>query len=53
VVKNASKLNKAVHNVPASIEIKIARLKLKALGVSIDKLSPEQKKYLASWEIGT
>ncbi|MFP4514403.1 MAG: adenosylhomocysteinase [Parcubacteria group bacterium] len=53
VIKNSDKLNKAVHNVPASIEIKIARLKLKALGVSIDKLSPEQKKYLASWEIGT
>ncbi|MCF7795306.1 adenosylhomocysteinase [Patescibacteria group bacterium] len=53
VVKNSDKLNKAVHNVPASIEIKIARLKLKALGVSIDKLSPEQKKYLASWKIGT
>jgi adenosylhomocysteinase len=53
VVKNSDKLNKAVHNVPASIEIKIARLKLKALGVNIDKLSPEQKKYLVSWEIGT
>jgi adenosylhomocysteinase len=53
VIKNSKNLNKVVHNVPASIEIKIARLKLKALGVNIDKLSPEQKKYLASWEIGT
>jgi adenosylhomocysteinase len=53
VVKNSDKLNKSVHNVPTSIEIKIARLKLKALGVNIDKLSPEQKKYLVSWEIGT
>jgi len=53
VVKNSDKLNKAVHNVPTSIEIKIARLKLKALGVNIDKLSPEQKKYLVTWEIGT
>jgi len=31
----------------------IARLKLKSMGIAIDRLSPEQKKYLASWEMGT
>jgi adenosylhomocysteinase len=32
---------------------KLKRLKLNAMGVKIDKLTPEQKKYLASWEMGT
>ena len=31
----------------------LARLKLNAMGIKIDKLTPEQKKYLASWEMGT
>ena len=53
MVKNAHKLEKRVYSVPDDIDREIARLKLKAIGVKIDKLTPEQKKYLASWEMGT
>ena len=53
MVKNSLKLSKDVHNVPTSIDESISKLKLKAIGVNIDKLTPEQKKYLSSWEIGT
>jgi adenosylhomocysteinase len=53
MVKNAKKLKKQVYSVPADIDAEIARLKLKAMGVQIDKLTAEQKKYLASWEMGT
>jgi len=35
------------------IDKEIARLKLKAMGVAIDTLTPEQEKYLSSWEMGT
>jgi adenosylhomocysteinase len=38
-----------VHPVPEAIEREVAALKLAALGVSIDALTPEQKEYLASW----
>ncbi|MCK6483694.1 MAG: adenosylhomocysteinase [Phycisphaerae bacterium] len=47
------KLAVGVHKVPASIEEWVARLKLESLGVKIDKLTPDQKKYLASFEEGT
>jgi adenosylhomocysteinase len=53
VVKNAGKLGIKVHNVPESIEKKVATLKLKSLGIKIDKLTKEQAAYLASWELGT
>jgi len=52
-VKNKGKLGIAVHNVPEKIEKLVSRLKLASMGVKIDKLTPEQKKYLASWEMGT
>ena len=39
--------------VPEKIDKEIVRLKLNAMGVFIDKLTPEQKQYLASWETGT
>jgi adenosylhomocysteinase len=42
-----------VHNVPEEIDQEIARLKLEAMGITIDELTEEQKKYLASWEEGT
>lgn len=41
------------NSVPQDIDTEIARLKMNAMGVKIDKLTPEQKKYLASWEMGT
>ena len=52
-VRNAGKLEKKVYPVPRAIDEEIARLKLSAMGVKIDRLTPEQKKYLASWEMGT
>ena len=42
-----------VYDVPADIEKTVAELKLASMGNSIDSLTPEQKKYLASWEGGT
>lgn len=53
VLKNYKKLQNKVYYVPEAIENWIAKTKLKSMGMSIDKLTPEQKKYLASWEIGT
>ncbi len=51
--KNSTKLLKKVYSVPADIDENIAALKLKSLGVTIDKLTPRQKEYLASWQEGT
>ncbi|MFA5200091.1 MAG: adenosylhomocysteinase [Candidatus Omnitrophota bacterium] len=51
--KNYDKLNNKVYTVPEDIDKKIAGLKLKSMGISIDVLTAEQKKYLASWEMGT
>jgi adenosylhomocysteinase len=42
-----------VHDVPTEIDRQVAQLKLKAMGVSIDTLTPQQEAYLASWESGT
>jgi adenosylhomocysteinase len=42
-----------VHEVPKKIDETVAALKLKSMGVSIDRLTPEQVKYLSSWEMGT
>ena len=53
LMKNASKLEKKVYSVPEEIDKKIAELKLAAMGIAIDTLTPEQVKYLASWEEGT
>lgn len=53
MVKNAKRLEKTVYSVPEKIDKEIARLKLKAMDIRIDTLTPEQKKYLQSWEMGT
>jgi adenosylhomocysteinase len=53
MVKNADKLEKTVYGVPEVIDLEIARLKLEAMGIHIDKLTAEQEKYLNSWEHGT
>ena len=53
IVKNAKTLQKKVYKVPEHIDNEIARLKLNAMGVKIDSLTPEQAKYLSSWEMGT
>ncbi len=51
--KNAGKLEKKVYPVPSEIDQQVARLKLEAMGIGIDTLTPEQEKYLASWAEGT
>jgi adenosylhomocysteinase len=53
MAKNSGKLENKVYAVPEKIDKEIARLKLESMGVKIDKLTSEQKKYLSSWEIGT
>ncbi len=53
IVKNAGTLENQVYSVPDKIDREIARLKLDSMGIKIDKLTPEQKKYLSSWEMGT
>ncbi len=53
MVKSGKKLSRQVYPVPAEIDREIARLKLRSMGVAIDKLTPAQEKYLASWEEGT
>lgn len=53
MVENADKLEKKVYSVPEDIDKEIARLKLKSMGITIDTLTPEQQKYLASWQEGT
>ncbi len=53
VNKEAGNLERKVYPVPEEIDKEIARLKLYELGINIDELTPEQVKYLASWEMGT
>jgi adenosylhomocysteinase len=53
LVKNVDKLGKKVYSVPVEIDKQVARLKLASMGIAIDKLTPEQEKYLASWTEGT
>jgi adenosylhomocysteinase len=52
-VKHAGKLSPQVHEVPKEIENWISRLKLKTMNIEIDTLTPDQQKYLTSWEMGT
>ena len=53
IKENAEKLEKKVYGVPEHIDKEIARLKLKSMGIEIDKLTEEQEKYLNSWQVGT
>src|SRR5436309_362596 len=52
-VQHAASLEKKVYPVPTEIDEEIARLKLATMGVTIDQLTDEQAKYLASWDEGT
>lgn len=51
IVKNRGKLEHKLHTLPESIDYEIASLKLEAMGIKIDTLTPEQEKYLNSWKI--
>jgi adenosylhomocysteinase len=53
LAKEHKNLDKKVYPVPPAIDKEIARLKLASIGVEIDTLTPEQEKYLSSWEMGT
>jgi adenosylhomocysteinase len=53
MAQNHKNLEKQVYSVPLEIDQEIARLKLAAMNVQIDTLTPEQEQYLASWEMGT
>ena len=53
LVKNKGKLSPKVYVLPKEIDDKIAMLKLTSMGISIDKLTKEQSKYLSSWQEGT
>ena len=53
VAQHAAELTKDVHRIPPAIDREIARLKLAAMGIAIDTLTPEQQRYLASWDQGT
>ncbi len=53
MLRNAEKLEKKVYTIPEEIDMQIARLKLEAMGVHIDVLTPEQEAYLSQWEEGT
>jgi adenosylhomocysteinase len=53
LVTEASELENRVYPVPEDLDREIARLKLAAMGLTIDSLTPEQEKYLSSWEEGT
>ena len=53
IAQHGKELPKSVFPVPTDIDKEIARLKLEAMGITIDKLTPEQEAYLASWEEGT
>lgn len=47
------RLEPKVYNVPREIDEAVARLKLKAMGIIIDEMTEEQRKYVESWELGT
>ncbi len=53
LAKNKGRLKPGVHEVPKDIDDLVAKLKLKTWGVEIDRLTPEQEKYLSSWTEGT
>jgi adenosylhomocysteinase len=53
MVKNAKTLEKRVYTVPAELDKRVAKLKLESMGIKIDRLTPEQEEYLASWNEGT
>jgi adenosylhomocysteinase len=52
-VKNKGQLLNKVYVLPRELDLQVAAIKLKAMGISTDKLTPEQKKYLDSWDEGT
>jgi adenosylhomocysteinase len=53
LIREGKTLENRVYRVPQNIDQKVAQLKLDSMGIKIDKLTPEQRKYLSSWRMGT
>ena len=53
LAQHSKTLEKKVYDVPAEIDAEVAQLKLAALNINIDTLTPEQVKYMNSWSEGT
>jgi adenosylhomocysteinase len=53
ILNNHPELEKRVYCLPLALDQEIANLKLRSMGIKIDKLTPEQRKYLSSWRMGT
>lgn len=53
IVEHHAQLHNEVYSVPKEIDEEVARLKLKAMGIEIEELTEEQKRYLSSWDAGT
>jgi adenosylhomocysteinase len=53
LVKNKGKLAPGLHSIPTEVDQEIARLKLQAMGIAVDALTPEQYEYINSWTSGT
>ena len=53
MTRNYERMDNEVYAVPAEIDMQIATLKLKSMGVTIDTLTDEQVKYVTGWEEGT
>jgi adenosylhomocysteinase len=53
IVENGRRLDKCVYPVPVEIDRRVAELKLASMGIRVEKLTPEQYKYLHSWQMGT
>ncbi|NEQ39918.1 MAG: adenosylhomocysteinase [Okeania sp. SIO3I5] len=53
LVTNKGKLEPGLHSIPEEVDKEIARLKLQAMGIGIDSLTPEQIEYINSWTVGT
>ena len=53
LVKNKGKLERKVYKLPDELDVQVAKLKLESMGIEIDELTEEQKRYLESWTLGT
>ncbi|RUR79729.1 adenosylhomocysteinase [Chlorogloeopsis fritschii PCC 9212] len=53
LIKNKGKLEPGIHAIPTEVDQEIARLKLQAMGIKVDTLTPEQIEYMNSWTSGT
>ncbi len=53
LVKNKGKLEPGLHSIPVEVDQEIARLKLQAIGITIDSLTADQIEYINSWTSGT